>query len=115
PMAQLRWKRVVPAFGVHHLSLSAGARGTLCLLRIGRGRSFPPHSHSGHEITIVLTGSYTDRFGRFAAGDVADLDPDAEHDLTVDSDEACICLVAMESPTRFKGMLARLVQPLIGL
>jgi len=33
----------------------------------------------------------------------------------VDSDEACICLVAMESPTRFKGMLARLVQPLIGL
>jgi putative transcriptional regulator len=84
-------------------------------MRVATGRGVPEHGHSGSEITLVLSGSYTDRFGRFQPGDVADLDPDVEHDLKVDSAQACICLVAVESPARFKGIIARLMQPFIGI
>jgi putative transcriptional regulator len=64
---------------------------------------------------LVLSGSYTDQYGQFRPGDVADMDAEIEHDLTVDSDEACICLIAVESPARFKGIIARLMQPFVGI
>jgi putative transcriptional regulator len=115
PMTDIRWKRVAPGIQLHHLPLSPAARGRLSLVRIGTGRGVPRHGHSGSEITLVLTGSYTDRFGRFRPGDVADLDPEAEHDLRVDSEQACICLIAAESPMRFKGIIARLMQPFTGI
>lgn len=114
-MAQVRWKRVAPGIQVHDLSLSPTARGRLSLIRIGSGRGVPEHGHSGSELTLVLSGSYTDQYGQFRPGDVADMDPEIEHDLTVDSDEACICLIAVESPARFKGIVARLMQPFVGI
>jgi putative transcriptional regulator len=114
PMSQIRWKRVAPGIQVHDLDLSPSARGRLSLIRVTTGHGVPAHGHSGSEITLVLSGSYTDRFGRFEPGDVADLDPEIEHDLAVDSKEPCICLIAMDAPIRFKGVLARLMQPFTG-
>lgn len=115
PISQVRWKRVAPGIQLHDLPLSPACRGRLSLMRVATGRGVPEHGHSGSEITLVLSGSYTDRFGRFQPGDIADLDPDAEHDLRVDSAQPCICLVAADSPVRFKGIIARLLQPFIGI
>ena len=100
---------------VFDVKLPASARGQLKLLRIGAGRAMPEHGHGGEEITMVLMGAYVDHMGRFAAGDVADLDEDIEHRPVVEQDGDCICLVATERPTRFKSLAARIMQPFVGI
>lgn len=109
------WKTVAPGVAMHRLPTSKAARGSLTLLKIAPGKKIPEHGHGGTEITLVLTGSYRDAFGRFGPGDVADLDEHVEHQPMVDSSEPCICLVATEAPTRFKSFFGRLFQPLVGI
>ncbi len=109
------WKTVAPGVAMHRLPTSKAARGSLTLLKIAPGKKIPEHGHGGTEITLVLTGSYRDAFGRFGPGDVADLDEHVEHQPMVDSSEPFICLVATEAPTRFKSFFGRLFQPLVGI
>ena len=111
----LAWKKKAPGVAVFDVKLPASARGQLRLLRIGAGRAMPEHGHGGEEITMVLKGAYVDHMGRFAAGDVADLDEDIEHRPVVEQDGDCICLVATERPTRFKSLAARIMQPFVGI
>ena len=111
----LAWKKKAPGVAIFDVKLPASAKGQLKLLRIGAGRAMPEHGHGGEEITMVLTGAYRDHMGRFAAGDVADLDEDIEHRPVVEQDGDCICLVATERPTRFKSFAARLLQPFVGI
>ena len=118
PVASLEdvaWKKKAPGVAIYDVKLSSAAGGQLRLLRIGAGRAMPEHGHGGEEITMVLKGAYVDHMGRFAAGDVADLDEDIEHRPVVEPDGDCICLVATERPTRFKSLAARLMQPFVGI
>lgn len=118
PVASLddvAWKKKAPGVAIFDVKLPAHAQGQLRLLRIGAGRAMPEHGHGGEEITMVLKGAYVDHMGRFAAGDVADLDEDIEHRPVVEQDGDCICLVATERPTRFKSLAARLMQPFVGI
>lgn len=112
---ELAWKKKAPGVAVYDVNLGSSARGQLKLLRIGAGRAMPEHGHGGEEITMVLKGAYVDHMGRFAEGDVADLDEEIEHRPVVDQDGDCICLVATERPTRFKSFAARLLQPFVGI
>ncbi len=109
----LPWKRL--GYGVHHIDLNLGSKGTTRLLKIAPGVSVPHHTHSGNELTLILRGSYSDEIGRFSAGDVADLDGEIHHQPIVDTDQDCICLIATDSPLKFSGLMGRLVQPFIGL
>lgn len=111
----LQWTRKAPGVAMYSVKLPGHAKGQLKLLRIGAGRAMPEHGHGGEEITLVLKGAYRDHIGRFARGDVADLDEEVEHQPVVERDQDCICLVATERPTRFKSMLARLMQPFVGI
>ncbi len=113
-LADVPWRTVVPGMQRHRIDL-ASSGSSLYMLKIAPGRKMPEHGHGGTEMTLVLEGSYSDVFGRFAAGDIADLDEHVEHQPVVDSDIDCICLVATERPTRFKGIISRLLQPLIGI
>lgn len=112
---RLAWKRLAP--GVWHLPLplSEAAEGDLRLLKVLPGRAMPEHGHGGAELTLILQGAYSDKLGRFAAGDIADLGDDVEHQPVTDALEGCVCLVASERKARFKGPLARLLQPFTGL
>lgn len=110
-----RWRTIAPGVAKCTLALSAGAQGSLFLLRINPGLKMPEHGHGGDEMTLILDGAYRDKFGTFGAGDVADLDEHDEHVPTVVSDVACICLVATERPTRFKGVVSRILQPFFGI
>ena len=112
---EIAWKRKAPGVAMFDVKLPAGAKGHLKLLRIGAGRAMPEHGHGGEEITLVLKGAYRDHMGRFAAGDVADLDEDIEHRPVVEQEQDCICLVATEQPTRFKSLAARFMQPFVGI
>jgi putative transcriptional regulator len=112
---ELTWKTKAPGVQMIDLPLTQNSAGKLVLMRIAPGKSMPEHGHGGEEITLILSGAYSDRLGRFAAGDVADLDEDIEHKPVVEAGEACVCLVAIERPTRFKSLPARILQPLIGI
>jgi putative transcriptional regulator len=114
-LQDIKWKARAPGVAVFDVPLSNGATTKLKMLRLGQGRTMPEHGHGGEEITLILKGSYHDRFGRFMAGDVADLDHEVEHQPIVDSEEDCICVVAFETKAKYKSLLARLVQPFVGI
>ncbi|MBB6520091.1 ChrR family anti-sigma-E factor [Pseudoteredinibacter isoporae] len=107
----LPWKCLVP--GMHSISLDS-MDGGLKLLRIAPGRNLPMHSHQGSELTMVLQGAFQDELGCFYPGDVADLNHEVEHQPITIGNEACICLVAMDAPLQFKGLVPKLLQPFIG-
>lgn len=114
-LAEIRWRRLAPGIKIADATLSPGAKGKLNFLRVEPGKAIPDHGHGGDELTLVLKGAYRDRFGRFARGDVADLDEAAEHMPVAEGDEPCICVVATLAPTKFKSAMARLMQPLAGI
>jgi putative transcriptional regulator len=108
------WKTLAP--GVKHFQLkSIESRGTVRLLKIAPGISIPDHGHHGHEMTLLIKGSYIDEIGRFRAGDVADLDDDVDHQPIADTAEECICLIATDAPMKFNRLLPKLLQPFIGI
>ena len=100
--------------GVWHHRLPTRS-GDLRLLKVAAGRRMPDHGHGGSELTLMLRGAYTDSTGRYAVGDVSDMDTDIEHRPVADAFDGCICLIASEKPAKFKGLLPRIVQPLTGM
>jgi putative transcriptional regulator len=90
-------------------------RDRVYLLRVAPGNSLPDHGHHGWEATCVLAGSFTDATGKYGPGDVAEMDVNAKHQPVAGAGDACICLIASEGRLRMRGLLARLVQPLIGV
>lgn len=109
------WKRVAPGVRKHEIALPSAPDSSLCLMHIAPGKAVPEHGHGGAEMTLVLSGAYQDELGRFGPGDIADLDEHVEHQPRVEPGAPCICLVATEAPTRFKGFFSRLLQPLVGI
>jgi putative transcriptional regulator len=110
----LRWRRL--GHGAYHIPLVSG-RGapTARLVRIPAGRPVPEHGHNGLELTMVLQGSFVDGGTRFGAGDVETADSDLEHQPMAEPGQDCICLAVTDAPLRFRGPIARLVQPFIGI
>ena len=114
-LAAVKWKTVAPGIRRHRIELSTRSSSALYMLHIAPGKAVPEHGHGGSEMTLILSGSYRDDLGRFGPGDVADLDEHVEHQPIVDSDVPCICLVTTEAPTRFKSVISKILQPLIGI
>ncbi len=112
---RIPWKRIGPGLWHYPIPLSAGAAGDLRLIKVAPGKELPEHGHRGEELTLLLRGSYHDEFGTFETGDIADLDDEAEHRPVADAATGCICLIASEKKARFKGIIARLMQPFIGV
>ena len=112
---QIKWHRKLPGVAIYDVPLPKGTKAKLKLLALEKGRAMPDHGHGGEELTLVLKGSYSDKFGKFTAGDVADLAEDVEHQPIVDSDETCICLISFDVPAKFKSIWARLAQPFSGM
>jgi putative transcriptional regulator len=114
-LSAIQWKRL--GLGVWHvpLPLSEGAKGDLRLIKVGPGQAMPEHGHGGSELSLILQGSYIDEIGHFGVGDVADLDDAVEHRPMAHIEAGCICLIASEEKAKFKGIFARMLQPLIGI
>lgn len=107
------WRFVVP--GVRECRLGEVGRGFASLLHVRAGRRLPQHTHEGSEITLVLTGAFSDPFGRYQRGDIAVADPSVDHSPAVDSDEDCICFVVTDAPVVLTSFLGRVVQRLFAL
>jgi putative transcriptional regulator len=110
----VRWRWIAP--GLWHRPLPIRGPGALQLLKGSPGVRVPEHAHGGSELTLVLRGALIDRTGRYGPGDIADVDEEIErHAPAADPDAGCICVVANEQPSRFRNLLARLLQPWHGL
>jgi putative transcriptional regulator len=109
----LPWKWIGP--GIHHIRAQGVTDDHLMLLRVAPGRSLPMHTHGGSELTMILRGAYDDTLGHFAAGDVADLDSDTEHQPVTAPGLPCICVAATDEPLVFSGWMARVLQPFVRL
>jgi putative transcriptional regulator len=110
------WRWIAP--GVSRIVVAAPgatAHERIFLLRVAPGSRLPDHGHSGWEAACVLSGSFTDVTGEYGPGDVAELDGDVLHEPVAGAGEPCICLIAWEGPLRLRGLLARIVQPLVGV
>ncbi len=70
---------------------------------------------AGRSSTLILDGAYSDEFGTYRKGDVADMGDDVEHRPIADETYGCICLAASDAKPRFTGVFARLLQPLAGM
>jgi putative transcriptional regulator len=112
-LEDVAWRKVFPGVAVCELALSAGAAGQLRLVRIAPGKALPEHGHGSGELSLVLRGAYRDGLGRYTIGDVADLDGAAIH-RPVAEEAGCICLVAAETPVRYRSVFSRLWQRLTG-
>jgi putative transcriptional regulator len=112
-MGQWRW--IAPGLRSSPIALRGASESRAFLLEIAPGTRIPRHGHEGVEMTCVLRGSFSDGTTHFVEGDVAQADAGVEHDIFVDSEIACICLVAIEGRTRPRNWFGRLYQRLVDI
>ena len=108
------WRRLgMGAF--QHVIPTRDRRTTARLLRIPAGRPVPVHTHGGVELTLVLSGAFSDDTGFYARGDLQEADATIEHQPKAAPGQDCICLAVTDAPLRFKSWAARLVQPFLNI
>jgi putative transcriptional regulator len=108
----IRWRWVSRGQWVRWLPIAGGGR--LHLFRCAPGVLIPEHGHRGSELTLVLRGILADATGRYAAGDLCDLDEETEH-IPAAGPDGCICIVAQDHPVRWRSLIVRLARPWHGL
>lgn len=111
----LRWRTVFP--GVGELSLPVPFEGPLPprLFRLRPGMRVPDHHHEGAELSLVLTGGFSDDGGHFVRGDVCARDDQQLHRQRIDPGEPCIVLVVADGaliPRTWLGWLAQQIHPM---
>ncbi len=105
-----RWRSL--GFGARQAILWTGGAGSIRLLSIPAGQAVPEHGHRGLELTLVLSGAFSDETGLYAAGDLEVADDDLGHTPRATDDAPCLCVAATEAPLRFRALLPHLLQPL---
>lgn len=107
---EMNWKRLGSA---QQIKVRTGDRSTTVrLLKIPGGQPMPEHGHRGLELTLVLSGSFSDKHGTFARGDVEAADEDVEHQPIATAGEDCICLAVTDAPLKLRGVAA-ILQPFL--
>lgn len=110
----LKWKSL--GRGAYHIPIKTGdAESQVRLLKIPAGKPVPEHSHGGRELTLVLKGAFTDGETVFKRGDLEEADETLTHQPVATPEADCICLAVTDAPLKFKSLLVRLVQPVLGI
>jgi putative transcriptional regulator len=109
------WRWVSPGLYWRKVPVPQGSPTRVFMLKAAPGTKLPRHSHTGTELTTVLSGAFIHDNGRYGAGDCDDADQEDEHNPVVDLGDDCICIVAMQGTIRLESMLGRLIQPFLRL
>ncbi len=104
------WRRRMGGFAELRVR---GGEQTVRLLKIPPGQAMPDHGHGGRELTLVLSGSFSDETGHYGPGDLQIADDTLEHQPVAGGDEPCICFTVVDAPLRFTGLAARLIAPIV--
>ena len=109
-LAGVQWTTVGP--GISYKPLFHDAASNARLIRSKPGKGVGTHTHEGEELTLVLTGGYTDVTGHYRRGDLQTADGALLHRPLADPGEDCIVLAVCDAPLRFKshavGLLAKM-------
>jgi putative transcriptional regulator len=108
------WRFVMPGVKWTSPSFAGPDAGQLLVIHGMPGAKLPSHGHDGTEYTCVLTGSFSDAKGTYAAGDLIEASEDDDHQPIVGAEAECVCVIAIEGHLRLHG-LGRLLQPFLGL
>lgn len=104
------WRWIAPGVRSASVALPNVSASRAFLLEIAPGATIPRHGHEGDEATCVLRGGFHDGDAHFGPGDLARVDERIEHDIVIDADMPCLCLIAMEGRTRPSSWFGRLYQ-----
>jgi putative transcriptional regulator len=110
-----RWRWVAPGLHLRRIALPGVESTRVFLLRSRPGAKFVSHSHTGFELTCVLSGSFSHDANRYGPGDFDLGDPDVEHTIEIGAEEACISLVAMQGKLKLNGFIGKVMQPLLAI
>ena len=111
-LESLPWKRFGKNLSIADIAKVDDKR-EVALHRLEPGAAVAHHDHSGREITVVLTGSFSDRNGQYYPGDFIVREPGEQHQPTASENTSCVCLSVTEAPVRFTGPLTRLFNPIL--
>ncbi len=109
------WRWIGPGMRVRDVHAPRDGDCRVILLRIEPGRETPKHTHGGVELTCVISGAYATETQRFDVGDLEEANDDVLHQPRVVSDEACLCVVALDGQIKLDGWLGWLMQPFVRL
>ncbi len=112
-LEHLNWKSRGPVDEVKLLTEHAGV--TSRLLKIKAGKAMPRHTHDGTELTLVLSGGFTDQGLYFGRGDVETASSQTDHAPVADDDEDCYCLAINDQRLRLSGPITRFLNPFVRL
>lgn len=111
PDGELDWRRLSPSLKVAPISVGEEVY-ELALHRIDAGGKAPEHDHLGKEITVVLTGSFSDEDGVYQPGDFLVREAGDIHRPFAARNQECICLSVLEAPIRLTG-IKRVLNPFL--
>lgn len=109
---QLEWKKLSSSLSVARLAAGDTER-EVALHKIKAGGGVANHDHTGREVTVVLTGSFSDQNGLYLPGDFLVKEAGEPHKPMASADSECVCLSVLDAPVKFTGALARLLNPFL--
>jgi putative transcriptional regulator len=107
------WQWIAPKVHLRPIQLPVASSTRVFLLKSRPRTKMIEHTHTGFEMSCVLSGSFVHAGGHFGPGDFDFGDGTDDHEIMIDSADDCICLVAMQGDLKLNGMIGRLLQPLI--
>ncbi len=94
--------------GLRTLDLVLGGDCKAEIMRIPPGAGVPRHTHHGQELTLCLSGGFSDGIGSYGPGDVSITDPSITHRPVADPDGPCYVLAVTDAGLKFTGLLGLL-------
>jgi putative transcriptional regulator len=95
--------------GLFYKPLFRRGKSRVYLIRSKPGSGTGWHTHSGEELTLCLTGGYTDETGQYARGDLQTTTPDILHRPVADEGEDCIVLAVSDGRLKFSSFVVGLI------
>ena len=106
------WRRA--GIGIMEADIDFGETGGQAkIYRIAPGTAVPIHTHTGAEVTLVLSGGFTDETGSYGPGDISIQEAGGEHQPVADDDGECIVYAVNEGQIRLTGPIGRVLNLLV--
>jgi len=104
----LKWSGFGPVTRARIINDEKNVRSSL--LHIAPKGKIPTHRHKGFELTLLLSGSFTDEMGSYHPGDFIWIDGELDHSPY--TEEGCLCYTVQNAPLHFIKGMSKVLNPL---
>ncbi|PSW06786.1 ChrR family anti-sigma-E factor [Photobacterium lipolyticum] len=91
--------------------VSTGGKSKMNFIYMEPDSALPEHTHQGLEITLVLSGRFTDEHASYGPGDFIVQTTEHQHSPKTRPGQDCLCLTLLDAPLHFTSGLATLLNP----